>query len=116
MRSVTRKRAGSKRSDLTSCVELCYRYHTVPDIIAQGRLVMGYGSGRGSARVGRRPLILALALVLVGGSVMVTVAAADTSKQAQDIRVALITKDATNPFFVKMRAGATSEAKKLGAE
>jgi len=77
---------------------------------------MGYGSGRGSARAGRRPLILALALMLVGGSVMVTVAAAETSRQTQDIKVALITKDATNPFFVKMRAGATSEAKKLGAE
>ena len=32
------------------------------------------------------------------------------------IKVALITKDATNPFFVKMRAGATAEAKRLGAE
>ncbi len=31
------------------------------------------------------------------------------------IKVGLITKDATNPFFVKMRAGATKAAKQLGA-
>jgi fructose transport system substrate-binding protein len=32
-----------------------------------------------------------------------------------NIKVGLITKDVTNPFFVKMRAGATAQAKKLGA-
>ena len=31
------------------------------------------------------------------------------------IKVGLITKDVTNPFFVKMKAGATAQAKKLGA-
>ena len=103
-------------SHLTPAGELCYRYQTVPDSIVQGRLVMGYGSGGGSARAARRPLILVLVLMLVGGAAMVTGAGADTSKQAQAIKVALITKDATNPFFVKMRAGATAQAKKLGAE
>jgi fructose transport system substrate-binding protein len=32
------------------------------------------------------------------------------------IKIGLITKDVTNPFFVKMRAGATAQAKKLGAQ
>jgi fructose transport system substrate-binding protein len=61
-------------------------------------------------------LLAALALVIVGSVALAAVAGATTSKQAQGIKVALITKDATNPFFVKMRAGATAEAKKLGAE
>jgi len=44
------------------------------------------------------------------------VAGATTSKGTAKIQVALITKDATNPFFVKMRQGATAQAKKLGAQ
>jgi fructose transport system substrate-binding protein len=32
------------------------------------------------------------------------------------IKVGLITKDVTNPFFVKMKQGATAQAKKLGAQ
>jgi fructose transport system substrate-binding protein len=76
---------------------------------------MAYRRGSGSSRLTGRPLLLALVLVLVGSVAMATVAGATTSKRAQDVSVALITKDATNPFFVKMRAGATAEAKKLGA-
>jgi fructose transport system substrate-binding protein len=65
----------------------------------------------------RRPLILALALVVAVSAVLAAVAAAGTSKQnATKIKVGLITKDVTNPFFVKMRQGATAQAKKLGAE
>jgi fructose transport system substrate-binding protein len=41
---------------------------------------------------------------------------AKPAKPAATIKVGLITKDVTNPFFVKMRAGATAQAKKLGAE
>ena len=41
---------------------------------------------------------------------------AGTAKQSATIKVGLITKDVTNPFFVKMKAGATAQAKKLGAE
>ena len=77
---------------------------------------MRYGRRSGSSHRTSRPLLLVLALV---GVCVVTaaVAGAATSKRAQEnVKVALITKDATNPFFVKMRAGATSEAKKLGAE
>jgi fructose transport system substrate-binding protein len=78
---------------------------------------MAYRRGSGSSRLTGRPLLLALVLVLIGSVAIAAVAGAATSKQAQDeITVALITKDATNPFFVKMRAGATAEAKKLGAE
>ena len=38
------------------------------------------------------------------------------AKRADTIKVGLITKDVTNPFFVKMKAGATAQAKKLGAQ
>ena len=41
---------------------------------------------------------------------------AGTAKQSATIKVGLITKDVTNPFFVKMKEGATAQAKKLGAE
>ena len=37
-------------------------------------------------------------------------------RAAETIKVGLITKDVTNPFFVKMKQGATAQAKKLGAE
>ena len=59
----------------------------------------------------------ALALLVVGATATVaTVASANTSGKAQTIKVGLITKDVTNPFFVKMRQGATAEAKKQGAQ
>src|SRR5918995_3482558 len=64
-----------------------------------------------------RPLLVVLVFVVAAGAVLAAVAAANTSKQsATKVKVGLITKDVTNPFFVKMRQGATSEAKKLGAE
>ena len=71
---------------------------------------------RGSARWTGRALLAALALVLVGSAALAAVAGATTSKGTAKIQVALITKDATNPFFVKMRQGATAQAKKLGAQ
>ena len=60
--------------------------------------------------------MLALVLVLAVSAVLAAVASARTSKQTATIKVGLITKDVTNPFFVKMRQGATAQAKKLGAE
>src|ERR671911_478023 len=64
-----------------------------------------------------RPLLVVLVFVVAAGAVLAAVAAANTSKQsATKIKVGLITKDVTNPFFVKMRQGATAQAKKLGAE
>jgi fructose transport system substrate-binding protein len=71
---------------------------------------------RGSARWTGRALLGALVLVLVGSATLAAVAGATTSKGTAKIQVALITKDATNPFFVKMRQGATAQAKKLGAQ
>ncbi len=63
------------------------------------------------------PLILVLALVLVGTAVLAAGAAATTSDEsATTIKVGLITKDVTNPFFVKMKQGATAQARKLGAQ
>jgi fructose transport system substrate-binding protein len=65
----------------------------------------------------RRPVLAAVALLVLGASATVaTVASAGTSGTAGSIKVGLITKDVTNPFFVKMRQGATAQAKKLGAE
>jgi fructose transport system substrate-binding protein len=59
-----------------------------------------------------RVALAAVALVAVGAAV----ASAHTSNRAATIKVGLITKDATNPFFVKMHAGAAAQAKKLGAQ
>jgi fructose transport system substrate-binding protein len=42
-------------------------------------------------------------------------ASAKPASKTATIQVGLITKDVTNPFFVKMKAGATAKAKKLGA-
>ena len=65
----------------------------------------------------RRTLGLAVALliVVVATSAIVAAASATTSSKSAKVKVGLITKDATNPFFVKMRAGATKAAKQLGA-
>ncbi|MDP9262601.1 MAG: substrate-binding domain-containing protein [Actinomycetota bacterium] len=46
---------------------------------------------------------------------VVAAASAKNTSSGATIKVGLITKDGTNPFFVKMRAGATASAKKLGA-
>ena len=70
------------------------------------------GKGRRAAGL----LVLASVLVLVATAVMASVAGARNSKSEAKVKVGLITKDVTNPFFVKMRAGATAQAKKLGAE
>ena len=74
----------------------------------------------GSANVGRRgrrhlrvAAVTAL-LVIVGAAAYGTLGAA--AKPADTIQVGLITKDVTNPFFVKMKEGATAQAKKLGAK
>src|ERR687884_571801 len=65
----------------------------------------------------RRPLLAAaFAALVVSAAVVVAVASARPAAPAATIKVGLITKDVTNPFFVKMRAGATAEAKKMGAQ
>jgi len=64
----------------------------------------------------RRPLVGALLAALALVAVVTAGASARTASPAASVKVGLITKDATNPFFVKMRAGATAAAKKLGAQ
>jgi fructose transport system substrate-binding protein len=64
----------------------------------------------------RRQLVGALLAALALVAVVAAGASARTTKPAATVKVGLITKDATNPFFVKMRAGATAQAKKLGAQ
>src|SRR5881227_839519 len=68
-------------------------------------------------RPSRRTLGLAVALlaVVMATSAIVAAASATTASKSAKIKVGLITKDATNPFFVKMHAGATKAAKRLGA-
>jgi fructose transport system substrate-binding protein len=65
----------------------------------------------------RRTLGLAVALlaVVVATSAIVAAASATTGSKSAKIKVGLITKDATNPFFVKMHAGASKAARQLGA-
>jgi fructose transport system substrate-binding protein len=56
-------------------------------------------------------------LVLVGGTAAIVAAAsATTGSKTAKVKVGLITKDVTNPFFVKMKQGAQAQAKKLGAD
>ena len=54
---------------------------------------------------GRIGLAAVAVLVVGAAATAATVASADTSDRAATIKVGLITKDVTNPFFVKMRAG-----------
>ena len=68
-----------------------------------------------TGRPTRWPALIGALVVLVGSAAAATVASANTSgSAAETIKVALITKDVTNPFFVKMKQGATAQAKKLG--
>jgi fructose transport system substrate-binding protein len=67
-------------------------------------------------RPARRGLAAAAALaVLAATAVIAAAASAQSTGTAAGIKVGLITKVESNPFFVKMRQGATAEAKKLGA-
>src|SRR6266540_4022071 len=67
-------------------------------------------------RTRRAPLVAAALVVVVATAIVVAAASAKTSSPSASIKVGLITKDVTNPFFVKMKQGATAEAKKLGAQ
>ena len=71
------------------------------------------------ARHVKRPRFAALVTVLLLAVAVVAYAAlgagATPAGKTATIKIGLITKDVTNPFFVKMRAGATAQAKKLGA-
>jgi fructose transport system substrate-binding protein len=66
--------------------------------------------------VRRAPLLVAALILVVVSAVTVAAASAKPTSKSQSIQVGLITKDVTNPFFVKMKQGATAQAKKLGAQ
>src|SRR5215208_2558635 len=74
---------------------------------------MRHPQGRAPRR--RLPLIAA-ALAVAAMATVVAVSSANTGSKSATIKVGLITKDVTNPFFVKMRQGATAEARKKGAQ
>jgi len=61
-------------------------------------------------------VVLTGLLVVVVTAAVVSAAAARTTSKGATVKVGLITKDATNPFFVKMHAGANAAASKAGAE
>jgi fructose transport system substrate-binding protein len=71
--------------------------------------------GRRSKRPGAAALTGALLLAVAVTAYAALAASARPTASTASIKVGLITKDVTNPFFVKMRAGATAQAKKLGA-
>jgi fructose transport system substrate-binding protein len=66
--------------------------------------------------VRRLPIVAVVLLAVAATATVVAVASANTTREAATIKVGLITKDVTNPFFVKMKQGATAKAKALGAE
>ena len=55
-------------------------------------------------------------VALLGLAVAVAITATASARSTATIKVGLITKDVTNPFFVKIEEGATAQAKKLGAK
>jgi fructose transport system substrate-binding protein len=76
---------------------------------------MGTAKVRRTRRA-RHPEFADLAMVcLTIAAVAASSASAKPGGAGASIKVGLITKDVTNPFFVKMKAGATAQAKKLGA-
>jgi fructose transport system substrate-binding protein len=75
---------------------------------------MRHPQGRRGTR--RAPLLAAVVLVVAGTAFIAAAASAKPTSKSATIKVGLITKDVTNPFFVKMKAGATAQAKKLGAQ
>jgi fructose transport system substrate-binding protein len=83
----------------------------------EGRHDMRHPYGRlRSWRTSRLVLGAALLAVVVASAAIVAAASAKTEARSAKIVVGLITKDVTNPFFVKMKQGATAQARKLGAQ
>lgn len=72
--------------------------------------------GGTAARITRRQAIIACAILVLVGVVAAGASATTDARQAQAIKIGLITKTDSNPFFVKMREGAQKEAKRQGAE
>jgi fructose transport system substrate-binding protein len=78
---------------------------------------MRHPEGGSPSRRRRRSLsLVAMFLVVAVMAAVVAAASAQTTSRSATIKVGLITKDVTNPFFVKMKQGATAQARKLGAQ
>ena len=58
----------------------------------------------------------ALASAILGATALTAVAATPASAQEEAVTACLITKTDINPFFVKMKEGATAKAEELGIE
>src|SRR5688572_18446071 len=77
-------------------------------------------TGHPFARKGKRAVVVAAALALGVGAVACGddsggSASSGSSGDGDDVKVGLITKTETNPFFVKMKEGANSAAEAAGA-
>src|SRR6058998_1218058 len=90
----------------------CYRYHNLGNEGREDRMRHPQGGDRRPWRSGLFVVLLVLAVT----AVVVSAAAAKPTAKGATIKVGLITKDATNPFFVKMHAGANAAASKAGAQ
>jgi fructose transport system substrate-binding protein len=62
-----------------------------------------------------RSAVLLASFALVAACVAAA-ASATSARKAETIKIGLITKTETNPFFVKMREGAQAQAKRYGAQ
>jgi fructose transport system substrate-binding protein len=79
---------------------------------------MGSANAQRRRRAGRSRVVAVASAGLLVVAVTAYAALGASARPAgtsAQVKVGLITKDVTNPFFVKMRAGATAQAKKLGA-
>src|SRR6185503_13249382 len=72
----------------------------------------GIGTGRAVAAVASA-CVLTVGIAACGSD---SGTSSNASGGGDDVKVGLITKTETNPFFVKMKEGADGEAKKLGAD
>jgi fructose transport system substrate-binding protein len=64
----------------------------------------------------RRIWTIGLAGALLAVAAITVMVSSAAARPAATVKVGLITKDATNPFFVKMHAGANQAASKAGAQ
>ncbi|MGI8331523.1 sugar ABC transporter substrate-binding protein [Actinomadura scrupuli] len=67
-----------------------------------------------NTRPRRRALIAVVAVVAAGAALLAGCSSSSTSGSSGKVKVGLITKTETNPFFVKMKDGAAKEAKAKG--
>jgi fructose transport system substrate-binding protein len=75
-----------------------------------------YGLGRRAPRMAAAAAVLALTAGLAACGDDDSGSAASAGGGGDGVKIGLITKTETNPFFVKMKEGADAKAKELGAE